>query len=123
MKRMRFLALSLIRLLAIATTALAQDVKTDYGHHANFPNTTPIIGRRSRRRIRYGRIVFRMRSIMSCRQKDGSARTMAAMSPWLPWAALATSRHTGPSTMAWEAGAGAVLAKPRPKLKTTVLAR
>ena len=36
MKLMRLLAVAVIGLLAIATTALAQDVKTDYDHHANF---------------------------------------------------------------------------------------
>lgn len=36
MKLMRFLAVPIIGLLATATTALAQDVKTDYDHHANF---------------------------------------------------------------------------------------
>jgi hypothetical protein len=36
MRLPRFLALPVIALLAIATTAVAQDVKTDYDHHANF---------------------------------------------------------------------------------------
>ncbi|MGD1079290.1 MAG: hypothetical protein ABR881_13295 [Candidatus Sulfotelmatobacter sp.] len=36
MTRMRFLAVPVIGLLAIATAALAQDVKTDYDHHVNF---------------------------------------------------------------------------------------
>src|ERR1700728_382217 len=36
MKVLRFLAISIIGLLAIASTAIAQDVKTDYDHHANF---------------------------------------------------------------------------------------
>jgi hypothetical protein len=36
MKLIRFLALPVIGLLAIATAGLAQDVKTDYDHHANF---------------------------------------------------------------------------------------
>jgi hypothetical protein len=36
MRLPRFLALPVIALLAIATTSVAQDVKTDYDHHANF---------------------------------------------------------------------------------------
>ncbi len=36
MKLTRFLAVWAIGLLAIATLALAQDVRTDYDHHANF---------------------------------------------------------------------------------------
>jgi len=36
MKLMRFLAVPVIGLLAMASTALAQDVRTDYDHHANF---------------------------------------------------------------------------------------
>jgi len=36
MKVLRFLAISIIGLLAIASTAIAQDVKTDYDHHASF---------------------------------------------------------------------------------------
>jgi hypothetical protein len=36
MKVLRFLAISIMGLLAIASTAIAQDVKTDYDHHANF---------------------------------------------------------------------------------------
>jgi len=36
MKLLRFLAIPVIGLLAIATGTVAQDVKTDYDHHANF---------------------------------------------------------------------------------------
>lgn len=36
MKLLRFFTIPLIGLLVIATTTLAQDVKTDYDHHANF---------------------------------------------------------------------------------------
>lgn len=36
MKLLRFLVLAVTGLLAITTTALAQEVKTDYDHHANF---------------------------------------------------------------------------------------
>ncbi len=36
MKILRLLTIFVIGVLAIATTALAQDVKTDYDHHANF---------------------------------------------------------------------------------------
>ena len=36
MKLLRFFTIPLIGLLVIATATLAQDVKTDYDHHANF---------------------------------------------------------------------------------------
>lgn len=36
MKLMRFLAVPVVVFLAMATTVFAQDVKTDYDHHANF---------------------------------------------------------------------------------------
>jgi len=50
MKFLSRIAASIGLTLVLATVSFAQHVKTDYDHNANFANTRPTLGRRSRRK-------------------------------------------------------------------------